>query len=489
MEKHIPTLKAESIPLSSFDMQGSFSNIPYAFFYENRERIAAFMSSALLKEALGRALEDFPILAGHLRARGTGRMEVVVDPDHVNLPEFIESTCDTITYDDIKSKTFAWDSWPADVATVGGYAVPAASDGEVKFLNVHVVRLKDNTGAILFINIPHYAVDGSGYFAFIQRWATLAASLSSSSGGSNASGAVPSPRLVIDRACIKARLPTERRALDSLTDSMYSTANFLCDTLAWLAPTTLGKLLSKLGGLSKGEAHLFHISKATLNELRDAASKHIPSGHRLSSNDLLVALLSKTYVQSQLQPEPKAGWFSAAPKSAEDFFVRIPCDARPRLGMREDGFTGNLLIPMLVKNRLDELAKPTTAETLATAALKVRETIGSIDAPLIASFHDIISKYPSSHMRPLAFASRNQTTSMVTTSQVGFGLYNADFGFGTPGFVSLTKVFEGGYTLAAFLPTAPHQGEGINVLLTTNPVAMGNILKNEFWREKTTLLW
>ncbi|KAI1813111.1 transferase family protein [Poronia punctata] len=491
MEKYIQIQKAETFPLSAFDMQGSFSNIPYVFFYENvnAEDDTDFMSSSLLKQSLGKVLESFPILVGHIRQRGTGKIEVVVDPENLNIPEFKESTADSITYDDIKAKNFAWDSWPDNVTTVGGYALPAPDDGEIKLLNVHLVRLKNNTGVMLFINIPHYAVDGSGYFAFIQKWSATASSIL------NSRDLPTTPKLVIDRTCINKRLPTDRRPLDKLSESLYSTPNLLCDTLAWLAPTTLGKLLSRLGSLSRGEAHLFHISRTTLTSLRDSASQHIPPGTRLSTNDILVALLSKTYVQSQPQPTPKPGWFSAAPPPATEFFVRIPCDARPRLGMKggeeeeEDGFTGNLLIPMFVKNTLSSLSEPTSPSTLASAALEVRKTINSIDAPLIGAFHDVISSHPSGHMRPLAFASRNQTTSMVTTSQTGFGLYKADFGHGTPGWVSLTRVFEGSYTLAAFLESAPGQEEGVNVLLTTNQVAMRGVLENEFWRGKTSLLW
>ncbi|KAI0391965.1 transferase family protein [Xylariaceae sp. FL0594] len=489
MENYIRSPKAETFALSAFDMQGSFSNIPYVFFYENAQGETDFMSDDLLKESLATTLQDFPILLGHIRARGTGKIDIVVEPDNLNIPEFLVSSCDTITYEDIKAKDFAWASWPEGVVTVGGYALPSATDGEIKLMNVHVVRLKANTGLLLFVNIPHYAVDGCGYFSFIHRWAATAAALS------RKTELPKTPKLLIDRACIGKRLPTERRAIDSLSESLYSTPNFLCDTLAWLAPTTLGKLLSKLGSLSKGEAHFFHISKSTLESLRVSASQHIPAGSRLSNNDLLVALLSKTYVQSQPQPEPKAGWFTAAPNPAEDFFVRVPCDARPRLGggdekMSDDEvFTGNFLIPMFVRSRIAELATPSTPETLASAALIVRQTIGSIDAALVSGFHDVISRYPSGHMRPLAFASRNQTTSMVTTSQVGFGIYEADFGSGRPGFVSLTSVFEGSYTLVAILETAPYQEKGVNVLITSNKVAIGNILKNEFWRETATLLW
>lgn len=479
------SIERRTYALSAFDMQASFANIPYAFFYENVSKSNLFMPGSLLKDSLARVLEGFPILLGHLRPKATGQIDVEVDPENLNLPEFIESSCDTITFDDIKSKNFSWDSWPNNVATVGAFAIPAANDGWIRLLNVHTMRLKDNSGLIVFINIPHYALDGAGYFTFIRHWAST---MSSMSRNSSASETLASDKLVIDRACIKGYLPAERKPLDELSRSIYTTANLFCDTLAWLSPTMLGRLLSKLGSLSSGEAHLFCLPLSKLDELRKSVQLHLPMGSRISDNDLLVSLLSKTYVQSQPQQELKAGWFTAAPKPETHFTVRFPCDARPRLGMKEK-FIGNLLIPTLVHERIDELSKSTTPQTLASAAMQIRKTIGSVDAPLIAEFHEMISSHPSSHLRPLAFVSSHQTTSMVITSQLHFGLYDADFGFGQPAFVSLTRLFAGSYTMAAILPTAPDQEPGVNVLLTSNIVAMGNILKNEFWRKTAELVW
>ncbi|KAG9249493.1 transferase family protein [Emericellopsis atlantica] len=477
-------VKPQTFSLSGFDMQGSFANIPYAFFYENAAGADPFLPVSLLKESLSKALIGFPILLGHIRQTATGKISVVVDPNNLNLPEFVDSTCDNISLQDIKSKSFSWDSWPEGVATVGGFAAPAATDGKIRLLNVHAMRLKENSGLILFVNIPHYAVDGSGYFAFIRHWARTSASMLS---GQDTS-AREDPRLDADRGRIKEFLSVERKALDSISHSMYTTANFFCDTLAWLSPTTLGRLLTKLGSLSSGEAHLFYVSKAKLVELRQSMESHLPSGSRVSDNDILVSLISKTYVQSQPQEEPKPGWFTRAPEKETHFTVRIPSDARPRIGM-DGAFTGNLLLPALVRTSMDDLSRPTSPETLASAAMQVRRTIGAIDAPLVAEFYDTVSAHPSSHMRPLAFASGHQTTSMVATSQVRFGMYDADFGLGKPAFVCLTNLFAGSYTMAALMPTAPNQEPGVNVLLTSNAVAMGNMLKNPFWRETVDLLW
>lgn len=484
MERFLSRPVAQSYPLSAYDMQGSFANIPYAFFFENTDRNDAFMPSELLKKSLGQALQDFPILTGHLRPKARGKIVVEVDPENVNVPEFIESTSTTITFDDIKTAGFAWSAWPDNVITVGGFATPAAGDGEIKLLNVHIVRLKDESGLILFINIPHYPVDGAGYFGFIKTWASTMASMAK---GETENGVSTSSKLVMDRSCIQKYLPTEREALDDISHSMYTVSNMFCDTLAYLSPALLGRLLGKLGSLSSGEGHLFRVSQDSLDGLREAVRKYLPEGKRISENDLLVALVSKTYVQSQPQPELKAGWFSAKPEPETHFTVRVPCDARPRLNMKEI-YTGNLLIPMLVRDRMENLVKPTTPETIASAALEVRKAIGGVSSALIGQYHDTISEHPTSHMRPLSFAAGHQTTSMVTTSQVRFGLYDVDFGHGSPQFVCLTKLFAGSYTMAAFLPTPPKE-RGVYILLTSNVVAMKNILENEFWRKTAELVW
>jgi hypothetical protein len=472
--------EAQTFPLSAFDLQGSFSNIPYAFFYENRDNKNDFMPASLLKESLAKTLELFPHLVGHLRSTARGKIQIELDPQRLNVPEFLETVDINQTFADIKKANFSWASWPENVATVKAFATPDAA-GEIKLLNVHVVRLKGNSGVIIFINCPHYCFDGAGYFAFIKQWASCMGALDRAEKPSAITN------YCHDRAQIQGHLSEERRPLDPVSDAMYTTGNFFCDSLAWLSPTMLGRLLGKLDGLSPGQGHLFHIPQAKMDELRESLRAHVPEGSRISENDLLVALVSRTYVQSQAQPVPKAGWFTAAPEPESHFTVRIPCDARPRLGIKGT-YTGNLLIPMLVREPMEELRRETSPQTLARSALQVRRIIGNVTAPLISQFYGTVSSHPTSYMRPLAFAASHTTTSMVTTSQVKFGLYDADFGAGRPEFVCLTPLFAGSYTIAAFLPPPPGV-DGIYVLMTTNNDAMGRVVENEAWKAIANLVW
>jgi hypothetical protein len=152
-------------------------------------------------------------------------------------------------------------------------------------------------------------------------------------------------------------------------------------------------------------------------------------------------------------------------------------------------YTGNLLLGMMLRTPLAELARPTSAETLATAALNVRQSIERVQPGLVAAYHDLIQANPTSHMRPLAFTATRTTTSLVATSQVRFPMYEADFGGGRPCFVCLTPVFAGSYTMAAILPTPEGRQGGVYVLLTSNVEAMQGIKKNKYWNEMAEKIW
>ncbi|RYP38043.1 hypothetical protein DL767_002692 [Monosporascus sp. MG133] len=480
--QHMPS-KPDRISLSALENHGSYTNIPYAFFYENVDRSPDFMPTPLLKESLARALQAFPVLTGVVRLPARGKLHIEIDPQHLNTPRFKESFDEKIAFQDVRDAGFAWSAWPANLVTVGGgFAAPDPETGDIVLLHVHVVRLKQNTGVALFTNIPHYAVDGYGYFAFLNHWASTMRAMKLSK-----SQPPPEGDFCHDRSCIYKYLPKEKTPIDALSQSIYTTSNMFCDTLALLSPPLLGRLLTKLGSLSSGKGHLFHVSQGTLEKLRSEVKSHLPAGTVISANDVLCAMIMRAYCQSQPLPEPKAGWFSAAPAPESHFTVRMPCDVRPRLGMTEK-FTGNVILPIFIRQPMDEVLQPTTPETLARSALHVREATNSISPSLVAGFYDTFSQHPTCHMRPLSFAASHTKTSMITTSHTRFELYDVDFGSGRPKFACLTPLFAGSYTMAAFLPPPPGV-DGAYVLLTSNVEAMGNIVQNEFWKENTELLW
>ncbi|KAJ2345453.1 hypothetical protein GGH92_004044 [Coemansia sp. RSA 2673] len=130
------------------------------------------MPSQLLRDSFIMTLLDFPILVGHLEMDGSGHARIVVDRDNLNLPEYLESQSD-VHFQALQASKFSWDALPHGVATTGS-VTRAGADGTIKLANIHVVRLQDNSGLVLFINTAHAVFDGIGYCTFVNRWAEIA---------------------------------------------------------------------------------------------------------------------------------------------------------------------------------------------------------------------------------------------------------------------------------------------------------------------------
>ncbi|KAI8318367.1 hypothetical protein GQ54DRAFT_249514, partial [Martensiomyces pterosporus] len=237
MEQFVNTVESQVIPLSAIDMLPGIFNTSFANFYQNHSAADNFMLSEQLKTAFYLALQQFPILAGHLKQTGDGHFSIVVDKDNLNMPEYLESSSD-IHYKDIKSAGFDKSTWPSGVATVGQIMTPN-SKGVIKTASVHIVRLKDNSGLILFLNIIHCVADGFAYFAFLNHWAAVCKAMRN--------GVVEIPRPLVeftfDRSIIEQGLPTERKQLDATTNSVFAKSGILSKWLAWLSPQTRGSML------------------------------------------------------------------------------------------------------------------------------------------------------------------------------------------------------------------------------------------------------
>ncbi|KAI8319039.1 hypothetical protein GQ54DRAFT_335898, partial [Martensiomyces pterosporus] len=216
MEQFTSTVKSQAIPLSSIAVLAGMINVPYASFYQNTGAVDDFMPSEQLKTAFYLALQAFPILAGHLKQTGDHCFSMVVDKENLNMPAYLESTSD-IHYNDIKSAGFDKKVWPNGVATVGSIMAPDGN-GIIKTANVHIVRLKDNSGLILFLSIIHCVADGFAYFAFLNHWAAVCKAMRSR----DATTPTPLVEFTFDRSIIEQNLPTERKQLDATTSGIFA---------------------------------------------------------------------------------------------------------------------------------------------------------------------------------------------------------------------------------------------------------------------------
>ncbi|KAJ2122542.1 hypothetical protein IW147_003309 [Coemansia sp. RSA 720] len=149
MEAFASTIKAQQIALSAWDMSASHTNIPYIYYFKNPSSDPAdnFMPLDKMRASFLKALEEFPILVGHITVGKDGRYVVDVDPHNLNMPEYLESQS-TVHFYDLEKARFGWDALP-QAATVGAFPTVGVS-GVIKLANVNIIRLEENSGLVLF---------------------------------------------------------------------------------------------------------------------------------------------------------------------------------------------------------------------------------------------------------------------------------------------------------------------------------------------------
>ncbi|KAI9503057.1 hypothetical protein GGI25_003503 [Coemansia spiralis] len=467
-KEYLDSIKSQQIPLCVLDTQGSFSNIPFVFFYENTDSSADFMSSGILRDSFFRTMQQFPIFAGRIKGEGRGRISIVIDKDNVNMPDYVESTGD-VHIDELKEAKFSWRAWPAVVATAGPMT-SANKDGEIKLINVHVVRLKENSGVLIYISVPHYVLDGEGHMEVIRRWCSIYQLIASR----QAELVDELPAYTFDRSIVLQELPKERAPLDDTTHYTFTKFRLLAELFAWISPKLRGYILSKIVEKQKAESHLFHISQSSFESLRALVSQHLPDNKDVTINHLLLALVTKTLAQAQAAASNK----NSGNRSTEDVLpVAVIFETRKQLLLESNSYIGNALMPKIALKPLVELESPTTAESLATTVYGYKELVNNIDAPLVASFIDAVWQIPSCFTRPIVRFARSKTAASFVYDIMP-NMYEADFGYGRPVWVSPIEPFRANATL---LLTGRNPNDGVDVFLTAYPEVMKEILANKFW--------
>ncbi|KAJ1949206.1 hypothetical protein FBU59_001246, partial [Linderina macrospora] len=96
------SVTSQVVRLNSLDASLSMVNTDIILFYENTAGDIGFMNSDILKQAFYKALDKFPIYLGYLRQCTVGGLEIAIDKDDLNMPNYLESTSG-IHFADLKS--------------------------------------------------------------------------------------------------------------------------------------------------------------------------------------------------------------------------------------------------------------------------------------------------------------------------------------------------------------------------------------------------
>ncbi|KAJ1735237.1 hypothetical protein LPJ61_000651 [Coemansia biformis] len=434
-------IAAGSVPLTALDSLMSFYNHPLVHFFENKRASPDFMPGDALKASLSAALREFPLLLGHICDTRGGAAAAVVDCSSTNTPEFVESSS-AVHFSDIRRAKFSWDAWPSGVATAGPVTTPV--NGVVKLLSIHVVRLASNSGVILFCNIPHFVVDGVGYYEFLGCWARLFRN-SRSNGAASAVGPEPT-RFTFDRELFASWMHGARRPLSPTLHGMLTGGGVLLQTLERIPFATRTRLVAAGSSVSYGHGHVFHVSRTALEALCSRAQAQAPDGAELTSYSLLTALFSTAIFQARAARRQKSSYVVRAVSAAAAAVLRhaVSVQAEPRMLLNvvhthhlhpADAacYIGNsvYLHPM-------NIAEPVAGagvDELSGAAIQIALALRGVDRGLVSEFHATVGAHPLAYAS-LAVHMAARPDALTVIDERHYKTGGMDFGDGGPAWVS-----------------------------------------------------
>ncbi|KAJ1663102.1 hypothetical protein EV178_005277, partial [Coemansia sp. RSA 1646] len=295
------------------------------------------------------------------------------------MPEYVESTSD-IHFDFLRASKFHWPSWPKDLSTAGAIT-RANADGIIKLLNVHIVRMKNNSGVGIFVNMPHYVVDGTGLFTFVELWSKMCRAPTETLEDISAK---------FERGIIAQGLAAANvvgKPLDKAMVRVYTGFNPIADLLAWLSPRTRAWILDKCRISSGVSSATFRVSRLRLSQLCAQVQNYIDS---VDNTHVLAALVSMVVAQAHKR--------NGTSRTNTIMSLNLLSDLRKSLNLNYQSYLGNGLVPFSAECPLSLLEAPINAESLAQATQFVSRIYNDVDAGLVASFIDMITTNPRSFM-------------------------------------------------------------------------------------------
>ncbi|KAJ1889496.1 hypothetical protein LPJ66_008004 [Kickxella alabastrina] len=501
-------IDAETIRLSPQDALLSFTNHPLVHFFANHDNKPDFMATATLKASLFMALKEFPILVGHIKSADSGLDAVVIDRDNINMPEFVESASD-VHYRDLNEACFNWNVWPVGVATTGAATAPDKS-GIIRLLSVHIVRLRDNSGLVLFCNIPHYILDGIGYYEFLSRWAMLCKILCSSgslgrSGSSTDIGPQPvALEYIFDRKRVKVRLSSCQPPLSTLAIKILTRSSLASKLLSKMAFSARARIASIGMRVDYGQAHWFYVSHESLEGLRNLAAAQNGGSllTTMTSYALLAALVDMPVARAQRLMKYARSAITKAASAVGTALCAVAAGSsitathhvllntvhvhqfiQPQSGC----YVGNPVLLHPICTPLEQLDHETTAASFVDAAARIAAEIGGIDEAHFSQYIDTLDAHPPAHARFAVFATT--APSMLTiVDERPYKMDSVDFGHGCPVWVSGIPVQMPNF-VAFFAQPARMDDSGVFVYVSLRPGVVRYLVQDAFFTKYARILF
>lgn len=449
MDDRIKGLPRAVYSLSPLDIVASHLYISNCFFFENALRKGRIELEQQLLSGLGRALGEFPILAGRLEHSGLNALSIVLDAERPNLPAW-ETITSNVTFAHLQQNDFHYSQWPPELK-VENPLLSIDGSKSAKLICVTLCHFADNGGVAVLVRIAHAACDAKGAVTFINHWSACCRDVENQPTASS-----PRSEATMSRDIMYQQLPAGLRP-SPLPWLLYP----LCLLLS-LCLNILAFFLKKNLTFGDSDSHLFAIGRDKLDEVRDEAKQGQTT---ISDNDVIVALYTMAYAQST---SIKAG--SAKVKAM------VPCDFRHRLGIPE-AYVGNCSVGLFVTMPTDKLFQPIGHQSLIAVAKECRNTVDGTDRNAIEQ----LLKRALQSIRLLGNKARVLYSLMICqafSNQSRLEFYAVDFGFGKP-LLAVPVAYP--RTLAVVVPSPPGSDD-IYVWLSLPSKQMDRLLQNKSFR-------
>ncbi|KAJ2548971.1 hypothetical protein EV175_004623, partial [Coemansia sp. RSA 1933] len=171
MDNFIASVKSQIIRMDGFDSATSILAIPIYYWYDKP------VPKDVLEVAFYKTLEEFPILAGHVKTGNDMRDYVEIDRNNLNMPVYTDVPCN-VDFQTLQQSSYDVNLLPGDYSSAYKTPCPPGMFGNsLKIAEFHIFRLKDNSGMGIFAGIIHIVFDGSSFCAFMNRWAEISKSI------------------------------------------------------------------------------------------------------------------------------------------------------------------------------------------------------------------------------------------------------------------------------------------------------------------------
>ncbi|KAF8730130.1 hypothetical protein HU200_017101 [Digitaria exilis] len=421
-----PATPKHGIWLSNLDLLVARSHTPTVYVCRpSSDPDPAFFAPDVLKAALAKALVPFYPLAGRLARDGDGRLEIHCTGDGAL---FVTARSDAPLPDDLAGLVPSGE--------LRRKLVPSADDLAGIILAMFQVTLFKCGGVYVGAAIHHTAADGLAALDFVNTWAAIAR-------GGAAGGEPSPPRPWLDRTLLRARTPPVVR-FDHAEYSRHRRG---------------GRTAAKV----PFESAILPLSKAKIDALK-------VGGGRKKKLSTFTAVVAHVW---------RCACTARGVGATEDTRLYMTADARRRVAPPlPAGYLGNAIF------RASAVAKAgdVVSEPLNAIADRISGATARLDDEYIRSLVDYLEETASdvAGMRKGEWVMPE--TDLWVISWQGLPIYEADFGWGRPAFMSRACLQFSGLV---YLVPGPDDDGRLDVVVAMEPKGLARF-KKLFYEELIT---